>query len=180
MLTRRLILMLGISLIVVLTACGGKGPSSPQTQTSAPKTTEPTEPSALPSSAFKAQITLIDPPAKLRAGQKETVRVKVKNVSDVQWWSRGARVNTRPDNKFYLAVGNRWLKTDGSVLTNMDGRYGIGANLAPGEEAEMPLTVTAPKDPGEYTLDIDVIQEGVAWFNDKGSPTARAKITVVK
>ena len=182
MLTKRLVVLLGISLLAVIAACSGKGPSSPQTQTqtSAPKSSEPTEPGALPSSAFKAQITLIDPPIKLRAGQKETVRVKVKNASDVQWWSRGARVNTRPDNKFYMAVGNRWLKADGSLLTNMDGRYGIGANLAPGEEAEIPLAITAPKDPGEYTLDVDVIQEGVAWFNDKGSPTAKVKITVVK
>jgi hypothetical protein len=96
------------------------------------------------------------------------------------WWSRGARVNTRPDNKFYLAAGNRWLNADGSLLTNMDGRYGIPANLAPGEEVEVPLGITAPKDPGEYTLEIDVVQEGVAWFSEKGSTTAKTKITVVK
>jgi len=178
MLIRRLVLICGVAMIGLVLACGGKGPSSTQSQP--PKVQEPTEPSALPSSGFRAAITLIDPPAKLRAGQKETVRVKIKNNSDVQWWSRGSRVNTRSDNKFYMATGNRWLKADGSLLTNMDGRYGIGANLAPGEETEVPLLVTAPKDAGDYTLEIDVIQEGVAWFSDKGSPTAKTKITVVK
>jgi hypothetical protein len=116
----------------------------------------------------------------LRAGQKETVRVKIKNNSDVTWWARGAPVNTRSDNKFYVAAGNRWLKSDGGLLTNMDGRYGISKDLAPGEEVELPLTVTAPADPGEYVLEVDVLQEGVAWFSDKGSPTAKTTITVMK
>jgi len=137
-------------------------------------------PAALPDKAFKAEISLRAPPAKLRAGQKETVRVKIRNASDVMWWSRGGRVNTRPDNKFYLAVGNRWLKADGSLLTNMDGRYGLPQNLAPGAEAEVPLQITAPTQPGEYTLEVDVLQEQVGWFSDKGSTTAKTKITVVQ
>jgi len=137
-------------------------------------------PGPLPDKAFKAQITLSDAPQKLRVGQKETIHVRVKNNSDVMWWARGAHVNTRPDNKFYIATGNRWLKADGGLLTNMDGRYGIGKDLAPGEETEIPLVITAPKDAGEYTLEVDLIQEQVAWFSEKGSPTAKTKITVVK
>ena len=180
MLIRRLVLVFGVSLLALLFGCSGKTSNSPQATGAPSKPAEPTEPAALPANAFKAGITLIDPPTKLRAGQKETVRIKIKNNSDVQWWSRGARLNTRSDNKFYLAAGNRWLNADGSLLTNMDGRYGINANLAPGEEVEVPLGVTAPKDPGEYTLEIDVVQEGVAWFSEKGSPTAKTKITVVK
>jgi len=96
------------------------------------------------------------------------------------WWARGGPINTRPDNKFYLAAGNRWLKSDGSLLTNMDGRYGIGKDLKPGEETEVPLTVTAPKGPGDYILEVDLVQEQVSWFSEKGSPTAKTRITVVR
>ena len=160
-------------------ACGGKAPN-PVVQTQPPKNQPPTEPTALPTNGFKAQLTLVEPPSKLRSGQKETVRVKIKNASEVMWWAQGAPRSTRPDNKFYLAAGNRWLKSDGSLLTNMDGRYGIGKDLNPGEETEVPLVITAPKDPGEYTLEVDLLQEQVAWFSDKGSPTAKTKITVVK
>jgi hypothetical protein len=137
-------------------------------------------PGPLPDKAFKAEIKLIDPPLKLRGGQKETVSVKIKNASDLMWWSRGGRLNTRSDNKFYIAVGNRWLKADGSLLTNMDGRYGLPKDLAPGEETQVPLQITAPKEPGEYTLEVDMIQEQVAWFSEKGSVTAKTKITVMK
>jgi len=169
------------SVLTVLLAwgCGGKTPN-PVVQTTPPKNQTPSEPAALPQNGFKAELALIEPAAKLRSGQKETVRVKIKNGSDVIWFAKGAALNTRPDNKFYIAAGNRWLKSDGSLLTNMDGRYGIPKDLKPGEETEVPLLVTAPKDPGDYTLEVDLVQEGVAWFSEKGSPTARVKVTVVK
>ncbi|MDQ1706845.1 MAG: hypothetical protein QOJ88_56, partial [Pyrinomonadaceae bacterium] len=47
-----------------------------------------------------------------------------------------------------------------------------------GEETTVPLTITAPKTPGEYTLEVDLVQEQVAWFHDKGSASARVKIKV--
>lgn len=160
--------------------CGGR-PSGNTAATNAAATPAPAKtPGPLPDAAFKALITLPDAPAKLRAGQKETVQVHIKNVSDVFWWSRGGELNERTDNWFYIAAGNRWLKSDGSLVTDMDGRYGISKDLKPGEETEIPLTVTAPKEPGEYLLEVDLVQEQVAWFSDKGSPTARAKVTVVR
>lgn len=176
-----------VGLLVVLTmlftfACTRNVPG-PVIATQPPVKSEPaspTEPAALPTNGFKAELALVEPPQKMRGGQKETVRVKIKNVSDVTWWARGAPINPRPDNKFYIAAGNRWLKADGSLLTNMDGRYGINKDLKPGEETEVPLTITAPAQPGDYTLEIDLLQEQVAWFSDKGSATAKTKITVVK
>ena len=75
------------------------------------------------------------------------------NCRDAQWFARGAVVNTNPGNRFYIAAGDRWLKADGQTLvTDMDGRYGIAHDLKPGEEEEVPLQVTAPKEPGEYVL----------------------------
>ena len=137
-------------------------------------------PGPLPDAAFKAQLSLPDPPAKLRAGQKEVVQVHIKNASDVFWWARGGEINERNDNFFYIAAGNRWLKADGTLHADSDGRYGISKDLKPGEETEVPLLVTAPQEPGDYTLEVDLVQEQVSWFSDKGSPTARAKVTVVR
>jgi hypothetical protein len=175
----KLVWILAITINLFALACGGK-PPNPVVQTQPNRTQVPVEPAALPNNGYKAELTLVEPPAKLRSGQKETVRVRIRNASDVMWWARGAPMNPRPDNKFYIAAGNRWLKSDGSLLTNMDGRYGINKDLKPGEETEVPLLITAPKDPGEYTLEVDLVQEQVAWFSEKGSPTAKVKITVVK
>jgi hypothetical protein len=136
--------------------------------------------SALPDNGFKAQISLNGAPAKLRAGERSSVEVHVKNASDVVWYARGGEKNTNPDNRFYLAIGDRWLKADGKLLTNMDGRYGLDRDLRPGEETTLPLQVTAPGNPGEYTLEVDLVQEQVGWFSDKGSQTAKTKVTVVR
>jgi hypothetical protein len=174
-----LALVVGCSL-----AAWGCGKSQPSTSNTAAPNATPAAPrgdvpAALPDNAFKAVITVADPPAKLRAGQKQTIQVKVKNASDVLWYARGAVANNAPSNKFYLAVGNRWLEADGEKLvTDMDGRQGLDRDLKPGEETEVPLVITAPKTAGDYTLEIDLVQEQVAWFHDKGSPTAKVKIRV--
>ena len=138
-------------------------------------------PSALPDDGFKATISLVDPPAKLRAGEKATIQVKVKNASGILWYARGAKVNDSSDTKFILAAGDRWFNAaDEKLVTDMDGRHGLNKDLRPGEETEIPLTITAPKEPGDYILEVDLVQEQVAWFHDKGSPTARTKVTVVR
>jgi hypothetical protein len=161
--------------------CRGTTPDANSPGATPTPTPGPKAAAALPENGFKAQITIADPPARMRAGQKETIQVKVKNASDVQWYARGGEINTNPDNRFYLAAGNRWLKAEGEeMITNMDGRHGLPKDLAPGEETEVPLQVTAPKTPGDYVLEVDLIQEQVGWFLDKGSPTAKVKVTVVR
>ncbi|MGI8838504.1 MAG: hypothetical protein ACR2H4_17955 [Pyrinomonadaceae bacterium] len=137
-------------------------------------------PGPLPDRAFRAQLAFKDAPAKLRAGQKETIVVRVKNASDVLWWARGGEINDSPSNKFYIALGDLWLHEDGKLLTEMDGRIGLPKDLRPGEEVEVPLSISAPTTPGNYILEVDLVQEQVAWFHDKGSPTARTNVTVVR
>lgn len=156
------------------------------TTTPTANTADPNQPAAsktpgpLPDRGFKALLEFKGAPAKLRAGQKETVVVRVKNASDVFWWARGGATNNNNGNQFYIAAGNAWLQEDGKLVTNMDGRMGLGKDLRPGDEAEVPLTITAPTTPGNYILEVDLVQEQVAWFHEKGSPTARTNVTVVR
>ena len=51
-------------------------------------------------------------------------------------------------------------------------------DLQPSESVELPLTINAPDSPGTYILQIDAIQEGVAWFGDRGSQILSLKIKV--
>lgn len=172
MLTRRVFAALAAACALWAAGCGGR-PADESANTAPGAAPAPTVSGMLPDSGFRAQITLADPPARLRAGQKATVNVKVKNASDVSW--------PRPSGegtKYVVAVGNNWLGADGELVTNMDGRYGVQQDLAPGEEVELPLVITAPPKPGEYTLELDMLQEQVAWFKEKGSETYKVKIKV--
>jgi len=157
--------------------CGSENPANnATTANTAPVSDLPYASAPLPDNGYRATITLPEPPTKLRAGQKVVIQVKAQNASDVPWKVRGGGA----DNKFYIAVGDRWLKPNGTLITSMDGRSGLNRNLKPGEETEVPLQITAPQEPGEYMLEVDLVQEQVAWFHDKGSATAKTKITVVK
>ena len=170
--------IMGIIGAALFAGCGSQKPggNNATTANTAPSPDLPYATAPLPENGYKAKITLLDPPTKLRAAQKVTIQVKAQNASDVPWKVRGGG----EDNKFYIAVGDRWLEQDGTLITAQDGRYGLSRNLKPGEETEVPLLITAPKDPGDYVLEVDLVQEQVAWFHDKGSPTAKTKISVVR
>jgi hypothetical protein len=43
--------------------------------------------------------------------------------------------------------------------------------MKPQQEVEVSITVTAPKRPGQYRLEFDVVQESVLWFQSMGSAT---------
>jgi hypothetical protein len=174
------IIWLAVGCMILTIGCSQKKPANTAAPPASATPLVSTTPGPLPSRGFKAEITLPDPPKQLRAGQQEVITVKVKNASDIVWYAVGGEKNDRPDNKFYIAVGNRWLDKDGKVTSDTEGHHGMPKNLKPGEETETSLQITAPKQPGEYTLSLDMVQEGVTWFGDKGSPTTKARVTVVK
>jgi len=171
--------LLALACTATIVAAGCRKATNP-TAPGQPAAVGSKTPGPLPDKGYKAQITMPDASLKLRAGQKETITVKVKNASDVIWWQRGGETNDRADNKFYIALGNRWLDKNGKRTTDTEGHNGIPKDMKPGDEVEVPLLITAPKEPGEYTIELDMVQEAVAWFSDKGSPTTKAKVTVVK
>ena len=128
---------------------------------------------ALPDGAFRASITILNPPASMRAGGRATLRVEVVNAGDSVWPGRAWR-----SDAFQVGVGNHWLDAEGREVVHDDGRAPLASDLRPGEARKFELTVNAPKEPGEYTLEVDVLQEGVSWFALKGSKTARARVRV--
>jgi len=124
--------------------------------------------------AFNAVIKIPNAPARLRTGQQETIQVVIRNTSDYLWPGRG-----EPSGKFFLNVGNSWLYPGtNELVNNLDGRTTIPHDVYPGEEIQLSLQVTAPVVAGEYVLEVDMVQEGVGWFKDKGSTTCRIKVRV--
>jgi hypothetical protein len=59
-----------------------------------------------------------------------------------------------------------------------DARSILPYDLQPGERAEILLNVRAPDQPGHYVLEVDLAQEKVAWFAQKGSQPLRLTSTV--
>ncbi len=121
----------------------------------------------LPPEAWRASLTLIGTVPPLNPGRVAQLRVRVRNDSPVPW----------PDSAD-LRVGNHWRAPDGSSVLFDDARTVIGSAVNPGTECEVQLDVFAPVEPGEYELEVDLVQEGVNWFADRGSSTVRLPVTV--
>jgi hypothetical protein len=127
----------------------------------------------LPDAAFRAELSIIDAPPALTAGEQVTIRVRVRNTSGIIWPALG-----RSDNQFRVRLGNHWLDTDEITVINDDGRSPLPYDLAPGAEVEIPLTITAPAASGEYFLEVDMVQEGVSWFDSESSHAARVRVSI--
>jgi hypothetical protein len=128
---------------------------------------------ALPDSAFKAQITFQEPFINAQAGSHATIRVKVRNIGDVTW---PALENF--DSKYQVTLGNHWLDDGGNLLVRNDGRVNLPNDLRPMEEIVLILAITIPEEPGNYVLELDMVQEAVTWFKDKGNETTSVQIQV--
>ena len=70
------------------------------------------------------------------------------------------------------------MKQNGDKVNDLDGRVALVEDLPPWGTIELPLTITAPNEAGIYILQLDAIQESVAWFGDRGSEVLSLKIRV--
>jgi SAM-dependent methyltransferase len=131
----------------------------------------PSGPHAMPDEAYQAAIAVTGvTDLELRAGASLTLDVVVANTSPHDWAASECGA---------IRLGNHWRDATGDrMLSRDDGRSSLPEVVRAGERCRVALTITAPAYDGEYVCEIDLAHEGVLWFNDKGSPTARLSVRV--
>jgi hypothetical protein len=77
-----------------------------------------------------------------------------------------------------VGIGNHWRPIDGTEVVFDHARAMIDEDLAPGRERNLRLEVMPPAKPGDYVLEIDLVQEWISWFADRGSTPLRIEVTV--
>lgn len=127
----------------------------------------------LPAGTFRATITASAVPTRLAPSATATLLVRVSNGGDRPWPT--ARVGTV---RYDIHLGNHWLAQNGGKSAADDARAALPFTIAPGEAVTLPLLVTAPTVPGAYTLELDLVQEGVAWALADGNTPARFTVQV--
>lgn len=128
----------------------------------------------LPWSAHNAAIEPENPPRTLSAGETVELTVKVRNQSRTTWPRIGAT-----NGCCFVQLGNHWLQENGQMFIPDDGRAMLPHDLRGGEEAELKLPISAPALPGKYWIELDMVEEGVTWFQQHGSKTCRTHVQVV-
>jgi SAM-dependent methyltransferase len=127
--------------------------------------------SNLPDDAYRASLTVTGPPpAAARPRTSFTLDVEVVNTSAFEW-SRAAFGIIR--------VGNHWLDESGfTMLVGDDGRTSLPEPLFPEDRCRVQLTITTPREEGDYWCEIDLAHEGVVWFRERGSRAVRFLVRV--
>jgi ubiquinone/menaquinone biosynthesis C-methylase UbiE len=134
----------------------------------------PTGITALPDSAFRAGIRPHMTSLTAQQASQISIIATVKNLSLITWPSAKELPNCP------IGLGNHWLTKQGEVLVLDDSRARLDRDLKPNEEIELNLSVTTPAEPGDYVLELDMVQELVAWFVNKGSEAGKVPATITE
>jgi phosphoglycerol transferase MdoB-like AlkP superfamily enzyme len=98
-------------------------------------------------------------PTTIEAGSEISVRLVVANDGSIPW---------APDEGYALSY--HWSDLEGEIVV-WDGRRSPFPDVvAPGSGVELIAVLEAPRVPGEYLLQWDVVQEGVRWLSGGGAP----------
>ncbi len=100
-----------------------------------------------------AQYSLSGQPSTFTPGGSASYSVTVTNNGSSTWQAGGS-------NPYHLGI--HFINGNGSWAT--DQRWALPSNLAPGQNATIHVTVTAPSAGGTYTLQEEMVQEGITWF----------------
>ena len=85
-------------------------------------------------------------------------------------WSAGGMTPVR--------LSSHWRDASGAIAL-WDGPRGLLASDVPaGASATISLPLALPQSVGSYTLELDLVQEGVTWFATQGVPTKRIAATI--
>jgi hypothetical protein len=155
---------------IVAASCRGGKPAPEQSYIPVPG--NPSPPSRpvrpLPDQAFDVEWMRHDVPDVMRPGASVQVTVTFKNVSPLPW--------PDPDSSSYeppaagaVRLSYRWWPVSAPTPPTWAGRADLTRLLQPGQAATLTLPVTAPGTPGDYRLQIDLIQEMAYSFGEKGA-----------
>lgn len=111
---------------------------------------------------YQADISPLCSKLELEPGELITTPVTIANVGRLTWGSNGARL-------FHLSY--RWFRVAKDETLRpllFEGEHTrIDEPLAPGGTRRVLATVRAPREPGNYVLIWDMVQEHTTWFSDK-------------
>lgn len=140
-----------------------------------PETKAPVDAQQQPTTSKPAHTTYAlewvsnDIPATMPAGKPTTIKVSVKNTGDWAW---------KPEGIYPVRLSYRWVAGNEQALPQDSVRGELTAPITPGGTANFSMSVVAPKEPGNYQLQVDLVEELVAFFSSKGTQKLVVPVTV--
>ena len=129
-------------------------------------------PAQIPRDIYSLEVLGSELPTLAGAGTTSVATVRVRNTSSHVWKS---------DRVLAVFLSYKlYHRTAQGVRVAEGGRTPLPAAIAPGEILEAEIEIGWPPAPRNYGLSIDLVHEGIAWFEEhNGSPVARSEVRVV-
>ena len=102
-------------------------------------------------------------PRKIGPGTKLDIPITIGNVGDTLWLS-GQTVRAG-----VVMPGIRIMDERGEIVSELHGQPMLPRAVPPGQSIALDIQLTAPLDPGRYTVKIDLVDQHVCWFEERGS-----------
>jgi tRNA (mo5U34)-methyltransferase len=123
---------------------------------------------------FVAQLKLEEGPRTCPTSAELTFHLRVENIGLARWQTVGDGVT----GKGAVYLGSHLLRDTEEEVDWDYGRAHLLRDLEPGETANIEIKVRAPKAPGNYIVEFDMVAEHITWFEDHGSGTLRHELLV--
>jgi 2-polyprenyl-3-methyl-5-hydroxy-6-metoxy-1,4-benzoquinol methylase len=142
------------------------------------KVTDHADASSVPDSRapgqLRAELTVQSSwPEQFRPNEIFALSLTIKNVGDTLWL--GGRYVRR--GAVMLAV--QILDLNGLVVDEFHGEPSLPRAVAPGDMSHVTIEHACPSAAGDYILKIDLVDEHVCWFGERGSSILRLPLRVV-
>jgi 2-polyprenyl-3-methyl-5-hydroxy-6-metoxy-1,4-benzoquinol methylase len=121
---------------------------------------------------YDARISLEALPDRVTAGEHVVALVKIANRGTERW-----RATANAGEAGQVRVGMQLLDEQGRLIAKDFARGDLTADVAPGGTAVVRVTFSAPAA-GRYEMKVDLVAEGVTWFEPTGSAVARRTFVV--
>jgi SAM-dependent methyltransferase len=107
---------------------------------------------------LKAEVV----PRLTRVAARVTGTVAVRNTGDTKWLGSG-------DATGYVRLGVQLLSAERKVIDLEFSRARLDRDVDPDSRIEIDVALTLPNADASYVLKIDLVDEGICWFEDAGS-----------
>ena len=105
-------------------------------------------------------------------GSHFTLEIEVVNTGNARWLAEASNDVGTVKIGFHLYTANRQL------ITLDFHRWNFARDINPGESVSVTLEVPSPNGTGEYLLAVDLVSEGICWFENIGSQPVIVRLKV--
>ncbi|MEP6568950.1 MAG: methyltransferase domain-containing protein [Acidobacteriota bacterium] len=113
---------------------------------------------------LRAEFTVIEPsPPSAAARARINLKLTITNAGDTLWLS-GQTVRAG-----IVMPGIRIIDERGTIVNELHGQPMLPRSVVPGQSVTLDIQFPAPNEPGPYRVKIDLVDQHICWFEERGS-----------